>query len=231
MKMLHTVLLVAGLLCSAQAAYAVDGVILFDQARALAGNVTPGDDPGFPVTLSRPGSYRLSGNLTAPQGGTGILIAANDVTLDLNGFTLAANVHGDFGIFDALQAHARVTIRNGSITSFALPVGLSSIDHLDLRDMRLQSDAIGSDVVFAGAGSIVMNNTIDGGDFGLTAGRNAIISGNVVKNAGKVGITAFCPSTVTGNTVESFEIAFNFVGDRAKCVLVNNSIQSATGGN
>jgi hypothetical protein len=40
--------------------------VLIDQNRALAGNVTPGDNPGFPVTLSLPGSYRLSGNLTAP---------------------------------------------------------------------------------------------------------------------------------------------------------------------
>ena len=43
--------------------YAVDGIVLIDQNRALAGNVTPGDAPGFPVTLSQPGSYRLSGNL------------------------------------------------------------------------------------------------------------------------------------------------------------------------
>ena len=38
--------------------WAVDGVILIDQNKALAGNVTPGDTPGFPVTISLPGSYR-----------------------------------------------------------------------------------------------------------------------------------------------------------------------------
>ncbi len=38
---------------------AVDGVVLIDQNRALAGNVTPGDTPGFPVTISLSGSYRL----------------------------------------------------------------------------------------------------------------------------------------------------------------------------
>lgn len=32
-----------------------------DRARALAGGVTPGDPPGFPVIINRPGSYGLAG--------------------------------------------------------------------------------------------------------------------------------------------------------------------------
>jgi len=59
-----------------------------DQSKALAGSVTPGDTPGFPVTLSLPGSYRLTSNLTVPVGADGILITAENVTLDLNGFTI-----------------------------------------------------------------------------------------------------------------------------------------------
>lgn len=58
--------------------------------RALNGNVTPGDSAGFPVTISLPGSYRLSGNLTVPDADTdAILITADNITLDLNGFTIA----------------------------------------------------------------------------------------------------------------------------------------------
>ena len=53
-------LLVAAALLArvAMPTWAVDGVILIDQTKALAGNVTPGDTPGFPVTISLPGSYR-----------------------------------------------------------------------------------------------------------------------------------------------------------------------------
>src|SRR5882672_6643872 len=69
--------------------YAVDGVILIDQNRALAGNITPGDAPGFPVTISQSGSYRLSGNITVPDANTtAIQITAAYVTLDLNGFSI-----------------------------------------------------------------------------------------------------------------------------------------------
>src|SRR6266850_592227 len=71
-----------------QGAYAVDGVVLIDQNRALAGNVTPGDAPGFPISITQPGSYRLSGNLTVPAATNGIEISASNVTIDLNGFSI-----------------------------------------------------------------------------------------------------------------------------------------------
>ena len=70
-------------------AMAVDGTKLIDHAKALAGGVTPGDAPGYPVTISQPGSYRLSSNLTVPNANTtAIEISADDVTVDLNGFAI-----------------------------------------------------------------------------------------------------------------------------------------------
>ncbi len=73
--------------------FAVDGVVLIDQSHALAGNITPGDAPGFPVTITQPGSYRLSGNLTVPDANTtAILVTADFVTIDLNGFSISGPV-------------------------------------------------------------------------------------------------------------------------------------------
>jgi hypothetical protein len=37
--------------------------VLINQAAAKAGGITPGDDPGFPATLSLPGRHKLTGNL------------------------------------------------------------------------------------------------------------------------------------------------------------------------
>ena len=45
----------------AERAIAADGVVEIDQAAAIAGGITPGDDPGFPITLDSPGSDRLTG--------------------------------------------------------------------------------------------------------------------------------------------------------------------------
>src|SRR5213079_870780 len=96
--------------------------------RALAGGVTPGDAPGFPVTLSVAGSYRLSGNLTVPDENTNaIVVSADNVTIDLNGFSILGPVvcsgnpvscnfttgTGTGVIVDGL--HPNLTLVNGTI--------------------------------------------------------------------------------------------------------------------
>ena len=111
--------------------FAVDGVILIDQNRALAGSVTPGDFPGFPISITQPGSYRLSGNLTvAANVINGIEISANNVTLDLNGFHISGPAPtcatlGDpactavFGVTSfAFNQYKTIKVRNGAITGF-----------------------------------------------------------------------------------------------------------------
>jgi hypothetical protein len=79
--------------------HAVDGVFEIKQARAKAGGVTPGDMPFFPVTIDRSASYRLTSNLdvtdasarpegTAAENTSAIQVNADNVTIDLNGFTI-----------------------------------------------------------------------------------------------------------------------------------------------
>jgi hypothetical protein len=67
---------------------ASDSVVLIDQASVAAGTVTPGA-AGFPITLSQPGSYRLESNLVVPNANvSAIKITADNVTLDLNGYSI-----------------------------------------------------------------------------------------------------------------------------------------------
>jgi len=68
-------------------------VVEINQARAQAGAATSGDTAGFPVTLSQPGSYRLTGNLTvATANVTAIVVTSVDVSLDLGGFSIQGPV-------------------------------------------------------------------------------------------------------------------------------------------
>jgi hypothetical protein len=62
-------------------------VVLITQAKAMAGDVTPGDAPGFPVSITRPGSYRLTTNLRTSSG-PAVEIVADNVSLNLNGFSI-----------------------------------------------------------------------------------------------------------------------------------------------
>jgi len=91
MKTLPISLAGIALALAAGTAFAAD-VILIDQNKVLAGNVTPGDSPGFPATLYQSGTYKLMSNLIVPSGKDGIHIANYNVTLDLNGFTIIGPV-------------------------------------------------------------------------------------------------------------------------------------------
>ena len=66
---------------------AADGQVVITHAKALNGNVVPGDAAGYPVTLSQAGSYVLGGNL-AP-GPDAIEVTTSDVSIDLNGFKIS----------------------------------------------------------------------------------------------------------------------------------------------
>jgi hypothetical protein len=96
--------------------------------------VTPGDDPGFPVTISQSGSYRLTGNLVVPAYVDGINVNASNVTLDLNGFSIikTGNVKFEFGIVPfTITAINNVRVSNGTIAGFPNGVALQFEGHVD----------------------------------------------------------------------------------------------------
>jgi hypothetical protein len=157
---------------------AVDGVVLIDQNKAMAGNVTPGDTPGFPISITQSGSYRLAGNLTVPVGTNGIEISASNVFLDLNGFTIScgggtqtlrvACIIGIAPVHD-------ISIRNGAISQnapssngftfngiffsnagFPNPIG----ERISLQDLMIDATDPLVDGVVLGPGCIVRHNII-----------------------------------------------------------------------
>ncbi len=113
----------------AQPALAVDGVVEINQATVMAGDITPGDRADFPVSITVPGSYRLTSDLVHnPQAGPLIIVDANHVTLDLNGFSLVGGAScgaaggictpigqaGFDGVYANTGAH-NLTVRNGVV--------------------------------------------------------------------------------------------------------------------
>lgn len=151
-----------GLLCAfAGAVHAGDGVVEINQTKALAGNVTPGDAPGFPVLLTQSGSYRLTSSLTVPAGGTGIVVNNFDTTIDLGGFTIegtytccAASGSGS-GIQSVVS---RIKISSGNITGFGLHGiqlgGLSQVEGVLVRQ-------VGGNGIELGSGGVALANRVD----------------------------------------------------------------------
>jgi hypothetical protein len=83
--------LLAGGLAAAAPALAGDGRLEISQTCALAGCFA-GDTAGFPVTITAPGSYVLTSNLTVADASDAITASVDGVRIDLNGFQIAGPV-------------------------------------------------------------------------------------------------------------------------------------------
>src|SRR3954471_689763 len=70
----------------------------------------------LPFTISAPGSYYLTGNLTASGSEAGITVSADNVTIDLNGFALTGGPSGVASGIDVPAAQENLCVRNGTVT-------------------------------------------------------------------------------------------------------------------
>src|SRR5688572_6092132 len=68
----------------------------------------------LPFTISQPGSYYLTADLTGVSGQAGITVAADNVTIDLRGYTLRG-VAGSTGGIIANFMFANVALRDGFV--------------------------------------------------------------------------------------------------------------------
>ena len=177
-------------------------VVLITQAKAIVGNVTPGDTPGFPVTISLPGSYRLDSNLKVPASRNGIDAISVEVTIDLNGFM----IDGGGVAVDGIKGTQRtLTVRNGTIRAFG-NVGINGNGALDMiESMRIEENLRGG-VFIAGAGNgfaRIVNSVIFGnGGAGIFCARACHIESNLISSNTSTGVNlSNFGGFVVGNTI------------------------------
>ena len=141
-----------------------------------------------PVTISSPGSYYLTTNLTGASSAHGITISSGNVTLDLNGFVL----QGVSGSLDGVRVsgtYTNITVRNGTITGWGWDgVDADNGTTLNVVFERLTVSANGSWGIDTAAGSVVrdccsVSNHLDG--IWCAGG---LVSGCVSRNNGGNGI-------------------------------------------
>jgi hypothetical protein len=196
------------LLTVATPALAVDGVLEINQTCAVQTGCFTGDTAGFPVTITATGSYRLTGNLfTIDAADTAILITADQVTLDLNGFALACGIGicpagftAGFGV-DA-TGRLGLHLRNGSIFSFTSSAVVAG-DRARIEDLRVSGLGfiVPSDGIAIGDHGSVRGNTVvsTGGD-GISVGVGGLVSENTSSANAGAGIRAGGGGTLRGNT-------------------------------
>jgi hypothetical protein len=191
-------------LLSADDSRAVDGLIEINQAKAAAGAINGSliaDPAGFPVVISQPGSYRLTGSLTAPEFQSAITITIDRVTLDLNGFRITTEAAA--GGIDGISAAGRTGIRvsNGTVEGFG-GEGIETGEIARVENVSVNNN-VGVGIRVTGLSAVLGNNLRSNGGHGIEAGAACTISGNIVELSGGAGIYAPNRSTVTGNTVNA----------------------------
>jgi hypothetical protein len=181
----------------AASAGAVDGVIQINQAKVLANG-------GFPYVITQPGSYRLTGNLSVTGASDAIDVNANNVTIDLNGFSITGPSSSGSGIIGG--SATGTTVENGTVTGFHF--GVATGDNGIVRNVHADSNGLAGPNLGIGIGT--GNNALiegctannNGGD-GITTGENSRVSGSTTNSNGVFGIQTGNNSVIEGCTASS----------------------------
>lgn len=173
-------------------------------------------------TIVESGSYQLTRNLRA--SGDCIIVAADNVTIDLDGFTIEGDGTGQ-GIGDADISRQNITVRNGTITNFRIGVSLAkpggdhSVRSVVEKIRAVQNTFFG---IRSGRNSVVRDCIAsDNGTSGMFVSGGLIV-GNIANNNSSTGILALCPSNLIGN-IASGNGAFNIFTSGEGCTVANNN--------
>lgn len=195
------------------------GEVVITQAKANAGNVTPNDAPGFPVTISRAGSYVLGGNLQVPADKVGLQVTSHNVDIDLNGFRIdggnvatnaIASNYGESSIHDGIIKRFKASgiyLRNGTWTIENMQVFFNGGFGIDAGHNSNYNTFLNNTIVANGFSGLVtgdfariQNNNISSNDlWGLLCGGYCHVEGNNV-SGNKTGIS-IDSGVALGNTV------------------------------
>jgi hypothetical protein len=192
--------------------------------------------PGTPITsvpftISSSGYYYLTGNLTTAGGfAIGITVNANDVTIDMRGFTLASPDLTDYGIF-AQPSSSGITVEHGRFNRFAYPLSLggpgSFVTDVHVRDFSPTGTGI---TVSGGSGSLIDGCTVTATIPGTSGyGIELYGSSGVVRNCVVTGMNRQGVALYGGNSVlESSQVSASGLTAGTYGVLI--SCQAATCG-
>jgi len=212
----------------------------------------------FPLVISTPGSYIFASDINVPDADTtAISIMTDDVTLDLNGFSIlgpsdcsgfgAALTCAPTGMGNGISSSRKgITIRNGTIRGMgSLGIRLNGGVPSRIERVRVFSNGGGG---IQSAGSLVDNTIEKNGGSGASGGGevsgNVVlynkvnglfifygsITGNTVLGNGKDGITPESGALVSGNSVKGNQgDGISDGGGSMGLVVTGNSVNDNTG--
>ncbi len=226
-------------------------VLAQDGFYVVAGRYTPGTKiTSLPLTISAPGYYYLTRNLSHSGVGNGITVNADNVTIDLMGFALSGPANGStYGIYTTKN---NVEVRNGTITGWyfgvvqnspgtgARAIGVRAVGNT--YGIRLRGNALikgctaspGSITTGYGlgvdsgaiSGCTVMNFSPSNSTVGQIYVGSGKASDNLVITCNGTAISSLGGASVMGNAVINCQNGFN-LGTGGS--LVGNTLRAVSG--
>ena len=194
--------------------HAVDGVFEISESCAISFGCFDGDSAGFPVTITESGSYRLTSNIIVSSPiVTIIAVNADNVSIDLNGFSLigptvcsgSTVTCTNTGPGDGIDAsnNDNVIVRNGTVRGMG-DAGIRARNNAIVEEMILTSNG-GPGLAAGGftSGGLFrrLTVTVNGGPGVGAAFGNHYLMDSVVTNNGDFGVfSIFCGNVLmSGN--------------------------------
>ncbi len=205
------------------------------------------------------GSYYLTGNIVVPSNGVGIQVSADNVTIDLNGFTISGTTTGltaSQGI-NVPSSRRYLTVKNGTIRYF----GSECVDAASVTGGQFENlaifDSIGNYGIRVGNNAMVRgvraesNNVagilggfgctfvecsgVDNGGDGISAGSFATVTSCTATDNGADGISTAQRSTVincasSGNFLDGIEMSYGGVVKNCTVSFNQHGIRVYEGG-
>ncbi len=156
----------------------------------------------LPYTISSVGSYYLAGDLSSDANG--IIVDANNVTIDLAGFRIIGPGSGiNYGIY--MNGRRNVEIRNGTVQGFTGTYqqggGIFEAKGTGHRVVGLRAVSNGRGIVLGGSGHLIKDcSVVENKSYGIHVGKSSTVTGNTCYGNHDRGISAYGSCTVTGNT-------------------------------
>jgi parallel beta-helix repeat protein len=216
-----------------------------DPRTALSTNTTPGDASDLYI-ISQPGSYYLTSNIvtTGTYAGTGIEITANNVTLDLNGFSVSCTSPntGTYGIYIP-NTQTNITVRNGNVNGWFYGLfgytGYSAdlvFEKLNVVNCNKSGNGYG---ITVNGPAVIRDCTFEGNVTGISCNNNvspggSLIVGCTVNDNAFYGIECSGGGIISGctanNNLVGIQVIFNQFGNSpsdgllvSKCTANNNN--------